>query len=534
MSSYWEKRAVDSIGRMEKAVNGQIPDLVKAFEQARKDLNDKVFYFYARYAKNNKITLDEAQKALSLSELREFRGDLAEFERLAKDSIGTFNLQVDNLSVKARVTRYEALLTQCDAVLQKLYQEQKKQIEGTAAGVYTEEYYRRLFEIEQYTGFRFRYAAPGSDAVRKVLAQPVQGADISTRLWRQSVDTGFRIRQTLTNMFVTGRPPQDFATDLQKAIGAVHMNPDGTPGGTGKKYEAYRLLYNESTHALNQAHLQAYRDDGLKEYEIVATLDKATCEICAPMDGKHFPVSKAVEGVNHPSFHVSCRCTTAPYIPEAAGITGTRASRDPVTGKSVPTTAKTYDEWKAQQDAKYGAGTVARERKKAQNEASDFKQYQSYRAVLKENSPKSFAEFQNLKYNKPEIYRFAGLDYSRQKKLAGDSSLKLPNAEKATAAEEKFTKYLFNSESKSGSAKGSAFSSRLGYNADNWKDLQNEILSRAPRYPVRKVLKDQYGIKHEQKIVLYGSKGTPANVVVGWRSKDGRTWMTSCYIKDVE
>ncbi|OCN00753.1 hypothetical protein A7X67_08235 [Clostridium sp. W14A] len=402
MSSYWEQRAADSIGRMEKSVNGQIPDLVDAFEQARRDINDTVFRFYARYAKNNKITLDEAQKALSLAELRDFRGDLKEFEKLAKKSIGTFSLEVDNLSVKARVTRYEALLTQCDAVLQKLYQEQKKQIEGVAADVYTSEYYHRLFEIEQYTGFKFNYSVPGSAAIRKVIEQPVFGMDISTRLWRQDFDTGMTIRQTLANMFVTGRPPQTFADELQKAIGAVRINPDGTPGGTGKKYEAYRLLYNESAHAVNQAQLQAYRDDGLDEFEDIVTLDKNTCDTCASYDGKHYPVDKAVEGENHPSFHVNCRCTTAPYIPETADLTGSRISRDPVTGKSVPTSARTYEEWKAEQDKKYGAGTVNLERKKAQNEAADFKQYQRYKSTLKNNSPQTFAEFQNLKYNSSE------------------------------------------------------------------------------------------------------------------------------------
>lgn len=402
MPSYWEKRATDSIGRMEKTANGQIPDLVKAFEQARKDLNDKVFYFYARYAKNNKITLDEAQKALSLSELREFRDSLAEFEELAKDSIGTFNLEVDNLSVKARVTRYEALLAQCDAILQKLYQEQKKQIEGIATDIYTSEYYHTLFDIEQYTGFRFPYSQPATSAIRKVIEQPVFGMDISEHLWRQDIDTGFHIRQVLNNMFVTGRPPQDFADQLQKAIGAIRVDKDGNVTGTGKKYEAYRLLYNESAHAVNQAQLQAYRDDGIDEYEVVATLDRDTCDICAPQDGKHYPVEKAVEGENHPSFHVNCRCTTAPYIPNLNDLSSTRISRDPVTGKAVPTTAQTYDEWKAQQDEKYGAGMVDIERKKAQNEASDFKQYQKYKSVLKENSPKSFADFQNLKYNDAE------------------------------------------------------------------------------------------------------------------------------------
>jgi SPP1 gp7 family putative phage head morphogenesis protein len=356
MASYWEQRAIDSIGRMESAVNGQIPDLVKAFEQARKDLNDIVFQFYARYAANNQISLSQAQKALSLSELKDFRGSLKEYEKLAKNSIGTFDLEVENLSVKARVTRYEALLAQCDAILQKLYQEQKKQIEGVATDVYTSEYYHRLFDIEQYVGFQFQYAQLTDAAIKKVIEQPVFGMDISEHLWRQDIDTGFRIRKILNNMFVTGKPAQEFAEQLQKQIGAVRVDKDGHVTGTGKKYEAYRLLYNESAHAVNQAHLQAYRDDGLDEYEIVATLDKATCSICAPMDGKHFPVSKAVEGENHPSFHVNCRCTTAPYIEEAAGSTSSRMARDRVTGKSVPTKARTYDEWKAEQDEKYSAG----------------------------------------------------------------------------------------------------------------------------------------------------------------------------------
>lgn len=398
MPSYWEQRAIDSIGRMESAVNSALPELIKSFEVARRDLNGAVYRFYGRYAKNNTITLDEARQELSLSELREFRGNLQEYEQLARESIGTFNLEVDNLSVKARITRLEALETQCDAILQNLYQEQKRQIEGTAAQVYTEEYYRRLFDIEQYTGFQFQYSQIPTETITEVLAQPVHGADISTRLWRQDIDTGFRIRQTLNTMFVTGRPPQDFTDDLQKAIGAIRTNPDGTPGGTGKKFEAYRLLYNESAHVVNQAHLQAYRDDGLEEYENVATLDKSTCDICAPQDGKHYPVDKAVEGINHPSFHVNCRCTTAPYI-DLKNLNSTRMARDPETGQSVRATQQTYDEWKKAQDAKHGDGYVDTERRKAQNENSDFAQYQKYKEILKENSPQIFANFQNLKYN---------------------------------------------------------------------------------------------------------------------------------------
>ena len=43
-----------------------------------------------------------------------------------------------------------------------------------------------------------------------------------------------------------------------------------------------------------------------------------------------------------------------------------------------------------------------------------------------------------------------------------------------------------------------------------------------------------HGSSYEQKIVLYGHKNTPANIVVGWKCNGGKTWMTTAYIKEVE
>ena len=403
--TYWEQRAIDSIGRMEAAVNETLPELVKSFEKAKRDLNDQIYRFYGRYAVNNKISLEEAKKILTFSELKDFRGNLKEYEKLAKDSVGTFNLEVSNLSTKARITRLQALYAQCDAILQRLYQEQKKQIESTAKETFNSEYYHSLFNIEDYTGFQFEFSKPATSFIQKIIEQPVYGADISTHLWRQDIDTGFKIRQTLNNMFVTGRPPQDFAEELQKAIGVIRVDTNGNVTGTGKKYEAYRLLYNESAHVVNQADLQAYKDDGLQEYEVIGTLDLHTCSVCQPYDGKHYPLNKAVEGVNYPSFHVNCRCTSAPYIPELADLSTTRMSRDPITGKSVETKAQTYEQWRKELDKKYDAEKMKTEQKKVENESSDFAQYRQYKSILKKDAPKSFAKFQDMKYNKPEKWQ---------------------------------------------------------------------------------------------------------------------------------
>ena len=341
--TYWQQRVIDADARKEQAIAKALPELLSHMQDARRSLEKEINAFYTRYATNNKITLAEAQKALSLSELADFKGDLKAFKKLAKQSIGTYNLQLENLSVKARVTRLEALLAQCDAVLQNCYQQQKAVIEGAVGALAQEQYMHALYDIEQYTGFQFPFSQLSNARIAKMLQMPVQGVDISSSLWRQDFDTGYQIRRVLNNMFTTGRPPQDFAKELQRIIG----RRDAEGNLTGKTYEAYRLLYNESSHVSEQAKLAAYEDDDIEELSIDTTLDSKTCSDCSPRDGKIVKVKDAVEGETVPPFHVYCRCTTVPHIPEAQGVfTSTRVARDPETGKTVRVKAVNYKEWR--------------------------------------------------------------------------------------------------------------------------------------------------------------------------------------------
>ena len=69
-----------------------------------------------------------------------------------------------------------------------------------------------------------------------------------------------------------------------------------------------------------------FEDLDVEEFEIVATLDKITCEVCGELDGKHFPQSEHKIGVTVPPFHPWCRGYTAPYFEDMRGL-GTRAAR---------------------------------------------------------------------------------------------------------------------------------------------------------------------------------------------------------------
>lgn len=273
---------------------------------------------------------------------------------------------------KARLARLEALQAQCDAILQRCYQRQREAIEAAAQGLAVEQYDHALYDIEQYTGFQSSYAQLPARAIHQMLAMPVQGSDLSTALWRQDMDAGFQIRRMLGLMFTTGKPPQDFAKEMQRIIG----RRDAEGNLTGKTYEAYRLLYNESAHVSEQAKLAAYEEDGIEELEIVTTLDSKTCGDCGPRDGKRVKVKDAVEGVNIPPFHVNCRCTTAPYVAAAQGsFTRTRAARDPVTGKTVRVKAQTFEEWKKERDSSFSAA-IEKKAQKLYNKGVEISEQQ--------------------------------------------------------------------------------------------------------------------------------------------------------------
>lgn len=175
-----------------------------------------------------------------------------------------------------------------------------------------------------------------------------------------------------------------------------------------------------------------------------------------------------------------------------------------------------------------------KERGRAQWLAS-YRQWERYRETLGSAVPKTFQTFQRHKAAGDEKYRLWRLDYRRQSELLKHPERALPGAAAASAAEEKFTRYFFNPDSKDGAPKGDAFSSRLGYNINNWALMSQEILTAAARYPATFRIETPYGKKYEQMVILQGLKKKPANVLIGWIvHPDGTVCMTTAHMEEVK
>ncbi len=517
MMSYWEARQEQKYLAGEMKVKEYYKRLEKTFEQSKKGIHSVINDFYVRYMnENNIVSYADAQRLLSKVEI----GDLKDFIAKVNENMGKYNLELNNMSIKARITRYQALEKQIDALLQELYFiDYQYQGEDALKDVYSDAYYRTWFNIDQYHSFHQEFAQVNPHTIEELIKYPFNGADFSTRIWKQKDHMLQQLNESITTMLVQGKNPSTLSADFAKKFKT-------------KKYEAYRLLQTESSFIMEQASQTAYQEDGVEKYQWLATLDLKTCEDCGPLDGETFDIGKGITGETLPPKHSWCRCTTVPYYEDVDTADDTRAARDTKTGKSTTVDADmNYTEWHKEYVESNPAAVTAE--KKWKNRHGDRAQYERYKEVLGKDTPKNFDGFQNLKYNDSEDYRLVKVDYSRRKKLIDNPELKLPNAEKAIIAEDKFTKYLFAGKNEDGLIKGRLISNKLGYDINNYKEFREDILNRAKFNPSRIKGKNKQGVKYEQRIIFYNKHNIPVNLEVGWLNGSSGTHMTSIYINEV-
>lgn len=518
---YWENRAVwrmyEDMQKAEEAAD----DIAQVYLKASRWLQLETEGIFERYMTKHKLSETEARKLLDsmnsttvqelLKKLKNGESEQTKRELLAELEAPAYQFRISGLL---------GLQRQIDAVIQSISQREQQISTAFYESMAQEAYYRSIFEIQKKSGLAFGFSRIDQKQIDRVLSMNWSGKHYSTRIWNNTKDLAQTLKEEMLVSLLTGRPERETAEliSLKFASGAM---------------QARRLVRTESAFVSGELTAKAYEECDIEKYRFLATLDLRTSKICRELDGKVFFVSERKTGKNYPPMHPWCRSTTISIIDEDILKKMERRAYDPKTGRTMMVPANmTYQQW--YQKYVDGNPETLAEEKAIKNHASDKKQYEEYRKILGTEIPDSFVKFQNMKYNEPEKWDFIKLDYRRRNDLLQNPGKKLPNTENVTLPEGKFTNYILGGNDEKGLAKGRAFTSILGYDINNWQKLQEELRKGATRYPVTFKNNNGYGDLYEQKMVLYGLNGTPANVVVGWiKKEDGSVSMTSAYIKEV-
>jgi SPP1 gp7 family putative phage head morphogenesis protein len=335
---YWQKRFEILQEALLNKGDEYSAELVKQYEKASRNIQDKVLVWYLRLAQNNDVSFARAKQMLTNQELKEFKWSVEEYIKYGQEN--ALNQQwikeLENASARVHISKLEAIQLEIQQQVETLVGSMEVKVPELLQNIYTEGYYKTAYELQKGHNIGMDIQKLDTSTVEKVMSKPwtADGKTFSDRIWsnqKQLVDT---LNKELTQSIIRGDAPDKVIKTI-----ADKMNVS--------KKQAGRLVMTESAAMSSLSRKESYIANGVKEYKIVSALDLKTSEICRSLDGKVFKVSDYKIGVTANPFHPNCRTSTAPHYADLEDIlTGQRAARDFITGKTIYVDDKmTYPEW---------------------------------------------------------------------------------------------------------------------------------------------------------------------------------------------
>lgn len=335
---YWRER----FEVLENTANNKgieyVKNTSKIYQRAINETEKEISKWYTRYASAEGISYQEAQKQLNANELKEFRMSVEEYIEKGK-TLGVsqkWAKELERASTKAHISRLEALKLQMQQQAEIVTAQKSTEIKDLMKDIYSDSFYKTAFEVQKGIGVASHFAKLDKKTIEKVLSKPwtADGSNFSDRVWgSHRAQLVSKLHEELSLNIIQGKGSKDL---IKKISNTFEVD----------KKRAATLVYTEKAYFHSLAQLDSFKELGVEEFEIVATLDSKTSEICREMDGKHFKLKDFLVGITAPPFHPRCRTVTCPYFNDEFTIDEQRAARDE-NGKyyTVPSNM-TYKDWK--------------------------------------------------------------------------------------------------------------------------------------------------------------------------------------------
>lgn len=304
-SAYWKIRFEQLEAASNKNAISTFNTIQEQYIAAEREIERQISTWYQRFAKNNQITMAEARKLLTSGELAEFKWDVKEFIKYGEQNAlnPMWMKELENASARFHISRLEALRIETQQTIEKLFGGQVDEVDKLLKKNYLHNYYHTVYEIQKGFNIGWDIAAVDDRTLERLISKPwaTDGKNFSERIWSNKTSLINEVQTQLTRTFMLGKAPDD-------AIKAIAKKMKSSMGQAG------RLVMTESAYFSSQSQKDAFNALDVEKFEIVATLDSSTSEICRELDGKVFDMKNFEPGVTAPPFHPWCRTTTVPYF----------------------------------------------------------------------------------------------------------------------------------------------------------------------------------------------------------------------------
>lgn len=331
----------------EKRAKNVLKSMNDDYTIAMETIQEQIDAIFGRYIVDNQLDVARAKQYLSDAKYKTWKKTVKQYmDEILDYGLDSVEgqalwLELETLSAKTRIDRFEQLKSIIVANMAKIACVQQQKITDHLEEVFADDYYQNMYNAyamgseEVLALMEENKVAVTNSFVYEIITQQWVGSSFIDRLWRNEYNTAFKLNDVITQVLVAGRSPKEIAKEL-----SVKINSDK------KNLEA--LILTETAHVKTESDLYAFEKEGVTMVQHKATLDKKTCEECQPLDGNVYDIDELQQGVNKPPLHTRCRCNLVPYDDYLEKYTkkyGTRIAKDEKGRNIFVKGDMTYDEW---------------------------------------------------------------------------------------------------------------------------------------------------------------------------------------------
>ena len=298
-NNYWIDRFTAEENRINELSKEQVKEAKKQYDIALKNVNQKIYEFYAKYAKDNNISMYEAKQRFNKKELKEFKMSLSEYVRKGQSLNISPNdnivKELKNASSRVHIERLEALKIEIKAEIDLLSKTMENNLGKHLREVYRDTYYRSAYNIQKGLDKFSNIEKLNPELIESLVYKPwtKDNTNWSKRIWGNDSKLVNTLHTNLTQNIITGKPLKEVIDTIAERFNV-------------EKNIASRLIMTESAAYHSKAKEKCMKDLGCEKYEVIATLDDRTSAICRSMDSKIFDMKDYQVGVTAPPFHSNC------------------------------------------------------------------------------------------------------------------------------------------------------------------------------------------------------------------------------------
>lgn len=374
MTEYWKNRFLKSTKDIFDSNDKYVAEIFRMYKETAENIDRDILKILNSM---NEVSMSEAKKLLNKKEIRGFKNNLSDFRKTSEGFITPdLEKELDIVSRRVRISRLQAMQLSLKSNVAVMLNKEQKKLFVHLSNQYTSSFYKDLYGLQRITGYK-NINKLSKNFVEEVMntSWANDGKNFSDRIWTRKDKLLSALDTDLRQGLITGKSPDKITKTIAHKLDVSKSN-------------ARRLVQTETAAIHARSRKAMYEQMGVEKYEILATLDMRTSDICRGLDKKVFKTKDYEVGITAPPFHVYCRSTTIPYFDDDYGIIDRRAARDIRTGKSTTVPDMDYATWYEEYV----------------EPVNDEKEFKRILKVLGYPVVENLDKYRNIKYNDVERY----------------------------------------------------------------------------------------------------------------------------------